>query len=66
VPLWPRRPMVSWAAVRRAWPAGQEGDLHPVLCLGESTHTCVQLWAPQFRKHKGSSRESPANGHKDE
>jgi len=25
VPLWPRRQMVSWGALKRAWPAGQEG-----------------------------------------
>ena len=22
VPLWPRRPVVSWGALKRAWPAG--------------------------------------------
>ena len=40
VPLWPRRPMGSWGALKRVWPAGQGGYPPLLLCIGEATLDC--------------------------
>ena len=37
VPSQPRKPTVSWAASKAAWPAGQGSDLAPLLCAGEAS-----------------------------
>jgi len=56
--LWPRRPMVSWSALKTAWPAGQGREatfrlLRPI--LGSSSS-----------KRQGSPKRRPAKGHKND
>lgn len=43
--------VVSWAASKALWAAGEGGNSSPLLCSGE-THLelCVQLWSPQHRR----------------
>ena len=36
VPLWPRRPMVSWDLLKRFCPEGQQGDSPSLLCPGKA------------------------------
>jgi len=37
VPWQPRKPTISWAASKAAWPAGEGGDPVPLLCAGEAS-----------------------------
>jgi len=52
VPLLPRRPIVSWGALRRVWPAGPREVLLPVYSVLVRPHLeyCIQFWASQFKK----------------
>jgi len=68
VPLWPRRPIVSWGALKKK--RGQQveaGDPPPLLYLDEDTFRllCPVLGSP-VQKRQISPRRSPVEGHKDD
>jgi len=53
VPLWPRRPMASWVALKRVWPAGQGRLSSSLLCPGEAAFRLqCPVQGSQFKKDR--------------
>ena len=65
--LQPRKPTVSWAASREAWPAGQGGDSAPLLhsCETPPGVLCPALKPPTKEGH-GCVGVGPEESHEDD
>ena len=67
MPFWPRRPMVSIGCLRISVASRSRGDPPPLLRPDEATSGVVHsLLGTSVQKTKGSSTESPEEGHRDD
>jgi len=65
VPLLPKRPVVSWGALRRLWPAGR-GRFSSPLYSALSGVLCPVLDSPRVQEIRGTTGGSTAEGYEDD
>ena len=51
MPLQPRKPTVSWAAAKEAWPTEQVIRPHYSVLMRTHLEKCVHMGSPQYRRN---------------